>query len=491
MQNRAYNQVLSPNATFETQLRRQGDPNLIFVNAIPTSAPQRDHPIHLPSHYNEQVSQNPFHDSSKSDRSVTNSFQTFAVNQVEHRRTNNTPEGDVVDTRVAPSFGSKSIQNKYGLGVRILEKTPRNSNTTPEQPPLNRNQITTVEHSRLELRQAESSRTLTPVKSPHHHSEPDRVVVAVTSNAPFSSPTPGSALLRDYRVEQHLGHRHETYVDQSRTTTPQSRIQGVTRTPFVAESARTISSNGANIVPQHIQLAPQVSHVYYAAQSFSKPTPVVRTLDVQHSIQTINESELLNQNLKSVQQSKSIIVKSQNINEPTPASYRSPKTSYNQNDAQMSPIQQQSIPIAHSAPHSVPQEVISLTLEGIGTYEGNVRNNALNGYGKLMDVKGRVVFEGEFVGNQFEGIGVLYNYTPSSDRGDVRNGVVVPDNWTRYEGLFHANKMNGNGRLFYGDGSHFAGEFDDDAPNGYGVLQVVSGESMRGTWRNGTLDTRM
>jgi hypothetical protein len=135
-------------------------------------------------------------------------------------------------------------------------------------------------------------------------------------------------------------------------------------------------------------------------------------------------------------------------------------------------------------------ELVRLNLEGIGSYEGIVRNNALNGYGKLLDSKGRLVYEGEFVDSQFMGLGVLYNHDSASDRLEARGSQSVPENWIRYEGLFYNNQKNGKGDLFYRDGGLFSGDFEGDLANGSGVLRVASGEAIRGVWKNGILVSR-
>lgn len=135
-------------------------------------------------------------------------------------------------------------------------------------------------------------------------------------------------------------------------------------------------------------------------------------------------------------------------------------------------------------------EILKLTLEGVGSYEGGVRNNTMHGYGKLLDSKGRLVYEGEFVNNAFEGLGVLYNHKDTGEHIETWSGSTVPENWIRFEGLFHDSKKSGNGTLFYSDGSQFVGDFEADVAYGYGVLRLTSGEIVKGFWKNNALVTR-
>lgn len=528
MQNRTINVIQSPNPAFEAQVRRQGDPNLIFVNAIPNVSSVRDHGMHLPSPYFESANPNPFYEPPKSDRGILTSFQTFSANQVEQRRPTNASDNETSESRPLNTFNSKSIQNKYGLGVRILEKTPRNSNTQPERGTGNRSQLGSDDLGRSEIRLVEPPRMHTPIKGQTLLPETERVIRATNlTPATFSSPNPGGVVTREVRIDQTgTSQRYEGFSGQTMTAVqPQNRVQVLTKTPqgvqvqsqtrinipalpSASESARNITSNGSlprgerpdltlnlnnnqNAGPASANPSP----AYFGNQSFSKITQVSRTLsqpqDPQQTAPTFRaDPDYLQPFPVPAQPSKSIVIKAQNPNDPNVVAYRSPKTSYNPNQAGQSPTSPPALQTALVAASQVSGEVVSLSLEGIGTYEGTVRNNALNGYGKLQDVKGRLVFEGEFVGSQFEGVGVLYNHETAADRLEVRGGPTVPDNWVRYEGLFHANKKSGNGYLFYADGSQFSGEFDNDAPNGFGVLQVASGEAVRGVWKNGALVSR-
>lgn len=529
MQNRTVNVVQSPNPTFEAQVRRQGDPNLIFVNAIPNVTSVRDHGMHLPSPYFESANPNPFHEPPKSDRGILTSFQTFSANQVEQRRPTNTSETEAVDPRPLNTFNSKSIQNKYGLGVRILEKTPRNSNTAPERNTGTRSQLGSDDLGRSEIRLMEPPRMHTPIKSPHPPAETERVIRATNlAPATFTSPTPGSLITREMRMEQTaIGQRYEGFSGQTMPALqPQSRVQVLTKTPqgmtvqsqtrinvpplaSATESARNITSNGSlprdgpradlslnlNSNPNAVPASANPSPAYFGTQAFSKLGQVSRTMsqpqDAPQPAPTFRaDSDYLQPLPVPGQSSKSIVIKAQNPNDPNVVAYRSPKTSYNPQQSVPSPVSPPALQTALTAASQVSGEVVSLSLEGVGTYEGSVRNNALNGYGKLMDARGRLVFEGEFVGSQFEGVGVLFNHETPGDRLEARASPVVPENWVRYEGLFHANKKSGNGYLFYADGSHFSGEFDNDAPNGFGVLQMASGETTRGVWKNGGLVSR-
>ena len=137
-------------------------------------------------------------------------------------------------------------------------------------------------------------------------------------------------------------------------------------------------------------------------------------------------------------------------------------------------------------------EMVKLELDGIGSYEGLFKNNAMNGYGRLFDCKNRLVYEGEFADNHFEGLGVLNNFQEEQTQLLVPKGqsFVLPVNWIRFEGLFHESKKFGMSYLFFGDGSSFFGEFENDSANGFGSFVSLNGDNIKGTWNNNVLLNR-
>ena len=132
----------------------------------------------------------------------------------------------------------------------------------------------------------------------------------------------------------------------------------------------------------------------------------------------------------------------------------------------------------------VAPEVVEIEIENVGVYEGTLRNNALHGFGRLFDAKQRLVFEGEFADNNFEGVGIQYNYAEDSQsKGQMALGMALPSNWVCFEGLFHNGLRSGMGSLYFADGSRFHGDFDSNAANGYGRY-VRNNEVVRGAWRD-------
>lgn len=137
-------------------------------------------------------------------------------------------------------------------------------------------------------------------------------------------------------------------------------------------------------------------------------------------------------------------------------------------------------------------EMVKMELDGIGSYEGMFKNNAMHGYGRLFDSKNRLVYEGEFADNHFEGLGVLNNFQEEQTQSSVLNGqsIVLPLDWIRFEGLFHESKKFGMSYMFFADGSSFLGEFENDSANGFGSFVGVNGDSIKGTWNNNVLLNR-
>lgn len=584
MQNRTLNMFHSPGPSFEAQVRRQGDPSFIFVNAIPNVTSVRDHGVHIPSPYFQDASHNPFHEVPKSDRGIPTTFHSFNTpNPLEQRRQTNPPEYDPSDPRTLTNFNSKSIQNKYGLGVRILEKTPRNSNTAVDRSTGNRSHLGSDDLGRTEIRLVEPPRLNTPLKGQTVSYETDRVIRTTNiQTANMTSPTPNNVFQREVRNDQGVTvQRYDAYSGQTFTVTqPPNRVQVLNKTPQPVhpqsqtritipplnlnntESHRTVTPNGSlPRADQHPEAGVTISKNqtsaisnsnaspgYFFGQSFGNlttnyvpnmsrnqsqpqdsqpviPNNVPKPMSNQTIPLSINQDQVMDiLRMNESRQAEDIIThhlppakdgSSQNqLNYPSTqnlrpagkphppqptqtdssiATFNSPKTSqYHPQppQTQTPSIPPQTVQSKLTEASHLSGELVRLNLEGIGSYEGTVRNNALNGYGKLTDSKGRLVYEGEFAGNQFEGIGILFNHESTGDRIEARSGTSIPDNWVRYEGLFHANQKSGNGYLFYGDGSQFAGEFDGDVASGFGALRSASGEVARGVWKNGVLVSR-
>lgn len=80
-------------------------------------------------------------------------------------------------------------------------------------------------------------------------------------------------------------------------------------------------------------------------------------------------------------------------------------------------------------------------------------------------------YDGEEMGGQFSGAGVLVN--------DAKD---------RFEGVWTAGKMNGHGTLVRANGERYEGEWKDDLPNGEGTLTHADGKVVKGIFQDGKLE---
>lgn len=137
-------------------------------------------------------------------------------------------------------------------------------------------------------------------------------------------------------------------------------------------------------------------------------------------------------------------------------------------------------------------ECVRIELDGIGFYEGTIKNNQMHGYGKFTDPQNRVLYEGEIVSNHFEGLGIEYNFPTSKVNNVVSQNsqFVLPLNWIRYEGLFHNSLKCGMSYWYFDDTSYYFGEFANNAANGFGTYNYGNGECIKGIWKNNVLIER-
>ena len=168
-------------------------------------------------------------------------------------------------------------------------------------------------------------------------------------------------------------------------------------------------------------------------------------------------------------------------------------------------------------------------------YEGEMKNSLPHGRGKLMykngesykgdfkkgEISGRGTFlfedkteySGEIVNGNFNGKGKMKwengteyvgNFVDSTLCG---NGTITNIQREKYIGDFDKNEFNGQGKYYFSNGDEYEGNFEygikrgkgiykrndkvnfegiwnDDLPNGNGVLSYL-GNKLRGFWRNG------
>lgn len=102
---------------------------------------------------------------------------------------------------------------------------------------------------------------------------------------------------------------------------------------------------------------------------------------------------------------------------------------------------------------------VVLNLEKVGRFEGELVDGRMNGYGRLFDSSDRLLYEGDFIDDLFEGVGVLYNHNVGSQAEIFEASVLnrreinldfIRQGWDRYEGLFRGGRFHGRGYLYYG-----------------------------------------
>lgn len=125
------------------------------------------------------------------------------------------------------------------------------------------------------------------------------------------------------------------------------------------------------------------------------------------------------------------------------------------------------------------QVQVELEVPCLGKFEGELINGCMNGYGLIWDDKGSLLYEGDFIDNAYEGLGVLYNNQkdlPSNElewlfeESDFIEIEVFELFWEKYEGLFRKNKRHGNGYLYFKEQFVFFAEFNDDVIENGGYL---------------------
>lgn len=342
------------------------------LNGIYPSKSFRDNMQVFNSPYFESSTSNSFIEPSNHQNGITSAFHPFSIKDNDKNNRSILSENDTMELR--NNFVSKPIENKYGLGVRRLEKTPRNSNT-----------LVDVKHEPQKIHQTYQS------------------------------------VYEDYQPAEKKSMDSVNLFDNNR------------RNNHVVE--RTVERPIQNIQKSSIQV--------------TTTQPLVITKN-------------------SIKEEKEIIV--QSVPEIKPDSLKSLEN------------------VLSPTAKRVAEDIIQLKLENVGTYEGTIRNNMLNGFGKLYDSQNRLVYEGEFLDNNFEGLGIYHNYSDDqSTSASLTTEVRLPTNWMKYEGLFHDNKKTGMSSLYFGDGSFFYGEFENDQANGFGSHINKLGEVKRGIWKNNVL----
>jgi hypothetical protein len=101
-------------------------------------------------------------------------------------------------------------------------------------------------------------------------------------------------------------------------------------------------------------------------------------------------------------------------------------------------------------------------------YEGEWRDDAMEGYGKLYYTNGNIAYEGHWKNGCFSGTGKLHNDTPNLSLAqeppiDYRDLSTVKDRWVWYEGQFEKDEREGKGTIRFVNGERFNGTFVRDS----------------------------
>lgn len=119
-------------------------------------------------------------------------------------------------------------------------------------------------------------------------------------------------------------------------------------------------------------------------------------------------------------------------------------------------------------------------------YEGNWKDNRMNGKGILYYRNKEKAYEGEWCEDKFNNYGHLYNQYPKKletnfDYNDLNN---IGDQWLKYEGEFKMDLKDSFGVLYLTNGEKFAGNFSNDMANGYGTFHQMDGNPVAGYWED-------
>lgn len=411
MTSRNLNQYQSPTTIY------QRTPQLTPDTHYPSFASSQQIPINFENdlHFGSPYFGHPqtnFHRESINPERITNgNFQSF--NGTSHGYKNSTRQSDLEMSDARSNQDFKPIPNKYGLEVKRIGKTPRNShseydNSNSLHKKISLTPINKVEKSPINAQLTEITRTLTPIK----------VIPFGQDNMPKLNKLP--SIQNGYVVVQHP------------VNILKQPEQGELLTTQLTSGLAMVKRNsGESLQNQHSPLLPiKTNNFEFISTQQTSLTPLKKK-----SVDLLTVESIVNE------------------------------------------INQKS------------KEVVHLELEGVGSYEGTLKHNSMHGYGKLYDTQKRIVYEGEFVMNQFEGIGIQYNYPELiNHKGQTLQARIgLPEHWSKFEGLFHNSKKTGISSLYFADGGNFVGTFEDDEVNGFGTYNSKTGECFKGRWKNNVL----
>lgn len=139
-----------------------------------------------------------------------------------------------------------------------------------------------------------------------------------------------------------------------------------------------------------------------------------------------------------------------------------------------------------------PVMVFEIELEGIGKYRGELADGIMHGKGQLSGVDDFLLYQGWFVDNEFDGMGVLFTRDPEalgSREEPWKNLALIESCVSKYEGHFKQNLPHGTGFKQFEDSAEFFGEFNQGKAQGFGIW-TQGNERIAGIWENDEMKTR-
>ena len=312
------------------------------------------------------------------------------------------------------TFTPKQIENKYGLGVRILEKTPRSS------------------YANQERKNSQMFKTI-----PEQNREGIVCTVPEQSD-PRSFGTP-------MRVQKVIDN-----IDRKPQAMAPSEPQQIAPSPIVK---RVINNNlNANKPFQN------------PVQNFAGVLPQYASTNPSNRLTDDTLKEKITAPMREIG-SLSDLSRNHQYQTENPQSQRPLGTKNN----------------------------IQIEMQGTGKFLGNLKNNCMTGFGSLFDSKNRLIFEGDFCNNHFEGIGIMYNYQQIDNDEESRllSQGHICSSWIKSEGLFQNSLRSGSHTLTYQNGTSFSGQFENDNANGFGVLTFPNNKTIAGVWEKNVLISHM
>lgn len=125
-----------------------------------------------------------------------------------------------------------------------------------------------------------------------------------------------------------------------------------------------------------------------------------------------------------------------------------------------------------------------------GHFEGITKQSKKNGYGVFRDLKEKEIYNGEWLEDDFHGMGILKNDKMQNFEGlyDFKKLNSLGLKWKSYEGEFKKGKPHGLGTLTLSNGEKFNGLWEDGNVNGEGFFEGKDGKIRSvGRWEKGLL----